>query len=511
MKKCINIDFRGWRVFLLGISVFLFVQCDKDVEIFSSEDLQKDTSIPDLRFANIDDEYSFPANQSEPDTFLVKSLYHSWEVVGKSDNPWYVFSPSKGEAGTLYEVEFYPNDNTELDDRVDTLTLISEDWVGKTFVIFQKGTAYLVGEVDDPTLSESLGDRLSINVSSNQDWTAKLAENYDWVAIDGDASGNGDGVVTLVTTQENGALRKQGMVYFYDRNNILADSVTIYQQGIYLEVENAPEQIAVAGGSIEVQISSNTNWNLTIPESAQSWLSVDNISGSNNSTLNFTVLENIGQSRSVYVYLESDPAMVEDSILFDQLGAIPFTEEYFNGGSGVTFNSDGSATLYAAPGTGSKTLTSKISDFSYGKYTVYFKDIQIAYTSSTMLMCITTADKFNGGISWGANANASFSDGWASEYWVSDGFGSKIRKRVDNDILRDDIEKYIIDIKKSETPGMVVIDFYINDELIVSEEGLDGFASGDPMILTFWIYNYYDKENAAVFEPSKLIYEPYKY
>ena len=122
-------------------------------------------------------------------------------------------------------------------------------------------------------------------------------------------------------------------------------------------------------------------------------------------------------------------------------------------------------------------------------------------------MSITAPNTTNGGIAWGAYANPSASDGWESEYWVDAPFGSKKRQRIDNDILRSEIKKYVIDIRKSDTPGKIEIDFYINDTLLKSEQGNDAFL--ETMVLTFWTYNYYDKENEAIFEPSSFIYEPY--
>lgn len=510
MKKINYLKNRGLWFFVLMLPLFLFTQCDKEIEVYNTEDLQINENYPDLRYRDVDDSYSFLAVDAVADTFEVKSLYHEWKIIGISEDQWCKISPQTGDADSLYEVKIVPEENTSLDDRIDTFSIESKDWTGKTFVVFQKGTAYLNTEVDNQTLAEYVGSITNINVKSNQDWKAVIADDIDWMDIDGTSEGNGDGVVSLITTKSNGSLRKDGMVYFYDRNDILSDSVKIYQQGLYLEVVESPDQIGVDGGAAIAKLSSNTSWQISIPESAQSWISVDKTSGNNDATINFTMISNFGPFRSAYVYIKSVPELVEDSILINQIGSIPFTEDYFNKDN-ATFNSDGSATLYAAPKTGSKKLTSKINDFSYGKYTVEFENIQIAVTSSTMLMCITKEGNQNGGISWGANANPKYSDGWASEYWISDAFGSKIRKRLDNDILRADIKKYIIDIRKSDTEGMIDIDFYINDELQVSETGLDGFANGDPYTLTFWIYNYYDHENAAIFQPLSLIYEPYKY
>lgn len=496
------------QTFILGLILLGLVNCDRAVEVFSTDELQINTAYPDLRFANIADEYNYPASGVATDSIKVKSLYHNWTIKGTADNPWYKISPSSGEPGVLYNVGISANDNTSLDDRVDTLALISDGWIGKRIIIHQKGTAYLRTIAENTTLSEDVGDKLTIDIESNQNWKVEIAKKVDWIAFEGSSSGSSNGSVTLITTKENGSLRKSGKIYVYDRNDLLADSLTIYQNGIYVDIENRPGEIPLKGGSASVDIKSNTSWTITIPEDANDWLSVDKSSGEGGQVLNFTIDRNPGISRKAYVKVESSPSLVTDTILITQVGAIPFTEEFFVGDN-ITYNSDGSATLRAAPGTDSQSMKSTLTNFSYGKYTVKFADIQIARTSSTMLMSITAPNKFNGGISWGAYAGPAYSDGWASEYWISDAFGSKVRQRFDNDILRGDIKEYTIDVKKSLTPGMVDIDFYINDQLLKSETGTDGFAQGNPMIVSFWIYNYYDKENAAIFKPSTLTYEPY--
>lgn len=499
------------QLFILGLTILLVASCDKDVEVFATDDLQINTEFPDLRYSDIEDVYYFPATFDSSNTFQVKSLYHNWEITSITGSSWCNIDPGEGEAGTLYEVEVYPEDNTVLDDRVDTFALSSEAWTGATFVVYQKGTAYLRAVAENTTLAETVGDVLSFSIESNQNWTAKVEDGIDWMEIQSGSSGTGNGTVSVVSTQVNSLLRKEGKVYIYDRYDVLSDSVTIYQNGIYLEFTSVPEQVGRLGGTVEIALSSNSDWVITIPESAESWLSVDQTSGSDDATVTFTIGENDGPFRSAYVLVETDPALVADSVNIQQLGAIPFTEEYWNSNSSVTFNDDGSATLYAGPGTGSRNLKSKITDFSYGKYTVYFSDIQIPSSSCTMLMSISAPDAVVGGIAWGCFANSNYSDSWASEYWLYDNFGSTQRQRFDNDILRDDVEKFIVDVRKSDDEGMVDIDFYINDQLLKSVQAVDGFASGGEYCVNFWIYNYYNKTEAAVFEPISLLYEPYNY
>lgn len=513
--KCLkNKIIRNLYFFILGLSIVLYTSCDESIEVFTSDELEINTEYPDLRFSNIEDRYNYAATPTLVDSIQVESLYHDWEIIGSGEDSWYNINPSSGSAGELYKIGMSPSVNTDLDDRIDTLKLISKDWEGRRFIVFQKGTAFLETVVVDSVLAETIGDQISLNIESNQDWSVSIAEDIDWMAIEGSDSGNGDGSVTLKSIKENGSIRKNGLIYLFDRHDILVDSVAIYQSGLFLRFGTNLDAFAMAGSTANVQVNSNTSWNLTIPEEAESWITVDKTTGNNDETVSFTIDENLEESRSAYVILESVPALIKDSVLVAQNGLIPFTEEFFypheNATNDVTFNIDGSATLKAPPGTGSRNLMSKIDNFSYGKYTINFSDYQLAESSSTMLMCITKAGNLNGGISLGTYASPSLSDGWAAQYRLVDGFGDKTMQ-VDNDIPRDAIEKFTIDVKKSDTAGLVDVDLYINDQLISSEEVLDGFADGSPYILSFWIYNYYDSANPAVFEPISLIYVPYMY
>ena len=85
----------------------------------------------DLRY-RVEDSYLVEAKNPEPVSFQVKST-DPWEVFGKYD--WYTISPSTGEAGETYTVTVTCKENTELDDRIDTLNIKSDYWTGKRFVL----------------------------------------------------------------------------------------------------------------------------------------------------------------------------------------------------------------------------------------------------------------------------------------------------------------------------------------------------------------------------------------
>ena len=100
----------------------------------------------DLRY-RAEDSYSLPWESPEAFSFLVKST-DPWTV--RSYNPdWCTITPAEGEGNPAianaetYTVSVQYKDNAQLDDRVDTLEIKSDYWVGKLITVYQKGNAYL--------------------------------------------------------------------------------------------------------------------------------------------------------------------------------------------------------------------------------------------------------------------------------------------------------------------------------------------------------------------------------
>lgn len=430
-----------------------------------------------------------------------------WKSV--SSENWLSVSPNRSDSSALItDITIRIKENADsYKQRTATLTFSAEGIDEQQVVeIVQTGLVLLdVTPVAD--VFSVGGEEKSFTVQSNRDFI--IETSADWLTVNPVSGTPSDEKQSIaITASDNrGKPKRSAMILVKTANE--ESTFEINQDGVELKIDGEREfLIPTVESTVVVNVAATTIWDVNIPSDAQ-WVTADVLNGNNDGAISLTISKNPEpRERSTYIYFESAWPSLKDSVLIIQkTDAIPITEEYFESGPSVVFNDDGSATLTAAPGSGSEFLKSKPFKFSYGKYTVNFSNIQIARTSSTMLMNITTVDKHNEGISWGANASPNYTDGWASEYWVYSPFGNVRRQRIDNDILRSEIKKYVIDIKKSATPGKIDIDFYINDTLLKNEQGDDAFA--ETMVLTFWIYNYYDKENEAIFEPSSFIYEPY--
>ena len=155
----------------------------------------------DLRY-RAEDSYSLPWESPEAFSFLVKST-DPWTV--RSYNPdWCTITPAEGTGNPVineaetYTVTVQYSDNAQLDDRVDTLEIKSDYWVGKLITVYQKGNAYLDVKDDEQSLEISEeGGSLEFAVSANQNWSAVVIEGAEWLSITEGQTGSLDGSVSL--------------------------------------------------------------------------------------------------------------------------------------------------------------------------------------------------------------------------------------------------------------------------------------------------------------------------
>lgn len=456
----------------------------------------------------ISDSVYYFESENPREVIISMNSSSAWTCLNNAD--WCNVTPSSSDSSSLItDITIILDPNTEsYNQRTATLVFSSEGIENKKVIeIVQNGLVQLDVDTISETFAEE-GETKTFSILSNRDFA--VYSSSDWLEItpDNGLSSEESQTITVTASSNIGQEKRSATIFVQTKDKEM--SFVVKQAGNRLNVIGDKELLVSIDGSDQIiSLDASSNWTLTIPSDCD-WITSDVSEGTGSGDVTLKVAAYDGNfQRKSYVYFESSAISLKDSVLIIQKpDPVKFTSEFFNEGAGITFNDDGSATLYANPGS-VRTLKSKINNFSYGKYTINFSDFQIAVTSSTMLMSIAPEGKDVGGISLGVNANPKYSDGWSAEYWITETFGSKIRQRVDNDISRDDISKFVVDVRKSDTEGIVDIDFYINDELVKSDTGIDGFASGDPYILTFWIYNVYDKENPAVFEPATLIYEPY--
>ncbi len=219
----------------------------------------------DLRFDALDS-YELAASQPDEISFVVKSS-DPWEVY--SLNPdWCEISPSSGGAGEKYTVTIRYTDNTELDDRTDTIVIKSDYWTGKEVTVNQKGTAYL--NVDTEGFLAKEGSTGTMDITSNQKWSVAVVEGGTWLSLVSSANGEMDGSIRF-SAPENKGERRTGTIVIYDRYGKEHIRKTIMQDGVNLVPETLEIKALYNVGTYILPVEANTEWTVTKDNPDAEW------------------------------------------------------------------------------------------------------------------------------------------------------------------------------------------------------------------------------------------------
>ena len=278
----------------------------------------------DLRY-RAEDSYSLPWESPEAFSFLVKST-DPWTV--RSYNPdWCTITPAEGEGNPAiadaetYTVSVQYKDNAQLDDRVDTLEIKSDYWVGKLITVYQKGNAYLDVKDEEQNLEiAKTGGELTFDVSANQDWSAKVIEGSDWLAIKSGATGSLDGSVIL-TVGENTGEKRYGAVSVLDRHGVERVVVKVIEDGVQLDPATFEVRAAYNQGVYELNVVSNASWKAEKTDDKAQWFTIENPENTGEAVLRIAMNDNGGNSlRKTSIRIETiaepgEPVVTREVVL----------------------------------------------------------------------------------------------------------------------------------------------------------------------------------------------------
>ena len=251
----------------------------------------------DLRYRVDQDSYLIDAKGTETVSFLVKST-DPWEVFGSHRESWYKISPDQGGPDEIFTVTITCEENTDLDDRADTINIKSDYWTGKQFLLTQKGIAYLDYEPVENIL-QSAGTT-TINLLANQKWTAEVTEGNVWLSIKSGNSGELDGTITVQATQNTGEQRT-GIVTVYDRHGVKALDVPVVQNGVVLDTP-VPENgkwfwLYEEAQVLELPVQSNAKWTVAKGNPADDdWYDFETVEFNGDGVIRVNVSEHVGTS-----------------------------------------------------------------------------------------------------------------------------------------------------------------------------------------------------------------------
>ena len=302
--KPINRIFRTLAIVATGWATLSLAACSND-DTGAKIDLRYDT----------EDEYVVTCDKPEAVTIRVRSLYTPWEVKGTGES-WYTITPSHGEAGETVVVTIQCKENPELDDREDTISIVSDYWTGKQFRLLQKGTAFLEFDKkafeqvdgDDTNYMAQDGATYDVPILFNQNWRAEVTEGAEWMTITAGDSGKADNVAAqstmTVKTVRNNSEQRPGIITLYNRYDQPTTLMEVTQRGYILKPiypeDPMPDEGRVSwirdmeGGAhtFAIEVESNAPWKVEKANDEDDWFSFAQTAYDGNSTLEIIMQAN---------------------------------------------------------------------------------------------------------------------------------------------------------------------------------------------------------------------------
>ena len=164
------------------------------------------------------------------------------------------------------------------------------------------------------------GGEQTVAITCNDHWT--VTKDADWITI-GTDKGDGNGSVKI-TVPENKALdTREGTVTVAAGE--VKRTVTVAQLGKKPVLTVSPDALNATdeGGVLELTVTSNVEWTLTIPEDAI-WVSAEKKAGEGNDVVKFTVSPNEGLEARETELVFNSGNLVPVKVKLSQMGQEPF-------------------------------------------------------------------------------------------------------------------------------------------------------------------------------------------
>jgi len=184
----------------------------------------------------------------------------TWEA--STNTEWITLSPAKKRGSGKLTVEVSENNADSDRNGSFTISLIDKAY---NVNVRQQGKYFVVA--DDDMNFTSAGGTLQLNISTNDDWSAKLLGNAKWLTL---SQYQGMGKVTLnITATDNPSVNERQDFLVVETKNGQNVKVKLYQAARYLKASTKSVMFFSRGGTSELitidtdgkyEISSDVSW-----------------------------------------------------------------------------------------------------------------------------------------------------------------------------------------------------------------------------------------------------------
>ena len=182
-----------------------------------------------------------------------------------------------------------------------------------------------ITDADGNIIVNAEGGEVVVAVATNIDYDVVIPEEAQaWLSV-ADTRGELRMEKLTFTVAENDFEERSANVELVDSAGKSLQTIKFTQRAFEKVFESNGEGsyvVEAKGGDIQVNVTTNIEYSVNIPDDAQAWLSVADTRAVRNEKLTFTVAENYAEERSAVVTLLDGDKKELQSIVFSQKGAI---------------------------------------------------------------------------------------------------------------------------------------------------------------------------------------------
>ncbi|MBQ9286962.1 MAG: BACON domain-containing protein, partial [Bacteroidaceae bacterium] len=237
----------------------------------------------------------------------------SW--TASSNQSWCHVSPTSGNQGTT-TITVTCDDNDTYDERNATVTIKCGNASSSITVTQKQKDALLV--TSNKIEIEAAGGEATIEVKANVDYDYTVEESAkSWISIGGTRALTTKNIILNIAENEEQTPR-EGKITISSSD--FKEEVTVYQQGAVPSIVLTTKEFTVAssGETIKVELKSNTNYTIQMPN--VKWITESSTRAMSSYTHYFKIEENTTyDSRSAEIIFKDESNGIEEKVTVNQL------------------------------------------------------------------------------------------------------------------------------------------------------------------------------------------------
>ena len=205
----------------------------------------------------------------------------SWSVKAKPD--WVNIDITSGEGNATLRISALENNSTS--ERNGSIVIATNNGVVSKEIIISQAAKHV--DYSDAALTYGYAQG-SQDISFTTDGNWSLTKDSEWLVVD-KTSGSGSATLTITVEENNTLDTRDGQISL-----LIADqyyTISIHQECKYLTLSSSAFTFEAPASSVNLSISSNTDWICKIREGSE-WITITPTSGTNNADITINVAEN---------------------------------------------------------------------------------------------------------------------------------------------------------------------------------------------------------------------------